>query len=184
VADPGAAIDIVGPDNGPHEFLHEIVFFIGTAGGRNTGNGIRTMFGSDLIQILFDDGIGFIPGGFYMNTILFYQGRCESFRVVVEFKGIASFHTTVAGIHLRFFSRFNTDDGVVLYRNHHIAAHATVGACGSHNLIGPGGFCVVTIIQGIGWTVLHTGTAGNAFGITEALVGTFDDPAVKPSPFY
>ena len=30
VADPGAAVDVVGAHYGPHEFLHQVIFFIGT----------------------------------------------------------------------------------------------------------------------------------------------------------
>ena len=48
VSESGAVIDIVGSDRCPHEFLHQIVFFVGRPGAAKAGNGIRPVHGLDI----------------------------------------------------------------------------------------------------------------------------------------
>lgn len=43
VSKPGTVIDIIGSDHRAHEFLKEIVFFVGAAGRGQPNNGIRSM---------------------------------------------------------------------------------------------------------------------------------------------
>ena len=44
VANPGTTVDVVGTDDRTNEFLHQIILFIRTAGRRDTGDAVGSVF--------------------------------------------------------------------------------------------------------------------------------------------
>jgi len=44
MADPGAVVDIVGPENGPEKFLHVVGIFIDAPGATDAGHGVGAGF--------------------------------------------------------------------------------------------------------------------------------------------
>src|SRR5207244_9551542 len=64
VAVARAAVEMVGPKPGAHEFLKEIQFFIGAAGSDEAGNRVGSMLASDFGEPIKHLVHGFEPGGF------------------------------------------------------------------------------------------------------------------------
>jgi hypothetical protein len=61
MAETGDGVDIVGPDNSSHEFLEQVVLFIGASGRGNTAYGIGTVSALDLLKALDDVIVSLIP---------------------------------------------------------------------------------------------------------------------------
>src|SRR5580765_8456900 len=64
VAIARAAVKMVGPKPGAHEFLKEIQFFIGAAGGDEAGNRVGSVLASDFGEPINHLVHGFEPGSF------------------------------------------------------------------------------------------------------------------------
>ena len=86
-------IDVIGADDSAKHFLEEIIFFIGAAGGRETGNGIRTGFRFDLVDLTDDQAIGLIPRCFFQFTVAPDQWSGQAIFVIDEDIGNPTFDT-------------------------------------------------------------------------------------------
>ena len=75
VADPGAAVDVVGADHYPKKLLHQVVFFVGAAGGGDAGQGIRAVAILDLLEAAGAIVQGLVPGRRLELAVPADQGR-------------------------------------------------------------------------------------------------------------
>ncbi len=154
VAETGAVIHVVGADSGAHEFLEEIVLFIGAAGRGESGHGIASPVTDDSRQLLGHDLDGRLP--VHRDEILLalarfegtrgrklprlvgqtqrmgqvpaHEGGREAIRTVDEVPTRAAFDAEKLTVHRRVGIALGIDNALVLEEKLHAAAHAAVAA--------------------------------------------------------
>ena len=179
VADAGAAVDVVVADHRAHEFLHEVVFLIGAAGGGNTGDGLGTVFLADALQVFDDVIVGLVPSGFFEVAVGADEWRAEAVAMVVETEGEPALQAGVGVVHLGIRGGLNGKHLVALGGDGEIATDATVGTDGAGFRGGLDRLGLEDVRDGGSWAGLGAGTAGDAGRVLERGVEALDDAGVE-----
>jgi hypothetical protein len=69
MADAGAAVDVVRAHHMADELLHEVVFLIRAAGGRDAGDRIATVLVFDAREVGDDVVVSLVPGRFLEGAV-------------------------------------------------------------------------------------------------------------------
>nr|VFK23199.1 MAG: hypothetical protein BECKLPF1236A_GA0070988_103732 [Candidatus Kentron sp. LPFa] len=182
MAHPRAAVDVVGADDRAHEFLHEVVFLIGGAGGRNTGDGVGSARLFDALEFGDDAPIGRFPG--YLSEfpiVALDERRTQAIGVIEKFEGVTSFKTCMATVDFGIQGRPDGDDLVIGYGYRQVAAHAAIGANGPNYLFRLGRFGLEHIEDGCRGASLRAGATTDAIGLREGLIHSLGDMAMETS---
>src|SRR5690606_30469073 len=99
------------------------------------------------------------PTGLDKLSVLFDQGVPQPIRVVVEFKGVASFQAGVPAVDLGVIGRQDAFDVIVCDLDVQVAAHATVSTYRAHTLFCNGRLGLVNIRYRRGRTGLGASSA-------------------------
>lgn len=183
MTDAGAAIDIVGSDDRAHEFLHEVVFLIGAAGGRDAGDGVGAAGLFDTLEFGDDAVIGRFPGHrFELPVAAPDEGGTQAIRVIEIFEGVAPLEARMTPVHLGVEGRPNGDDFIVDSGDLQVAPHAAVGAHRSRCLFRADGLGLEHIGNGRRGTGLRAGPATDAVGFGEGLIHSLGDVTVETPP--
>lgn len=178
---PRAAIDVVGADDRAHEFLHEVVFFIGGAGRRDAGDGVRAVFLFDALEFGNDMVIGRVPGYFPKSPIIaFDHGGAQAIRVIEKSEGIPPLEARVAAVDLGIEGRPDGDYLVMGGRDIQVATDAAIGAHGPGYLVGLGRLGLEYIGDGCRGAGCRAGATTDAIGFREGPIHSLGDMAVEP----
>lgn len=179
---PRAAIDVVGADDGAHEFLHEVVFFIGGAGRRDAGDGVRAARLFDALEFGDDAPIGRFPGYLpELPIVALDERRAQAIRVIEKFEGVTSFKTCMATVDFGIQGRADGDDLVIGYGHRQVAADAAIGADGPGYLVGLGRLGFEYIGDGSRGAGCRAGATTDAIGLREGLIHSLGDMAMETS---
>ena len=184
VTDARAAVDIVGADHRAHEFLHQVVFFVGAACRRNTGDGVRPVLVANGVQSVRDEIQRLVPVALRQFTVFPDQRRAQTVGGVDEFEGVAAFQTSVAVTGGRIFRAADGDHPAVFHLDFEIAAHAAVGADRASDVLALAGFGAIPVIQGVGGAGLHAAPAGHAAGAGKIGLRALNDVAVDAATLH
>ena len=179
VAYPGTTVDVVGTDDRSNEFLHQIILFIRTAGRRDTGDAVGSVFFFDGGQLLCNEVKGFFPGGFHQFSVLTNERCADTILMVVETEGIASFQTGMSAVHFCIVRCLDTLDLSVNGRYFQVTSHSTIGTHSTGHFCSHYTLAFKHIADGAGGAGLCTGTAAHAVTFKEADITAFDDVVVK-----
>ena len=131
VADPCAAVDVVGAHHRPDEFLHQIVLLVGAARRGNSRHRLPAVFIFDAGQILMDVRVGFLPRGFLQLAIDADERLPQPVRMIEELERITSLQTGVGVIHFGIHRSLDREHFTALGGDGQIAAHPAIGANGA-----------------------------------------------------
>ncbi len=75
MAEPGAVVDVVGPDHGPHHLLQQIVLLVRRPGRGDGGHRLRSVLVADAAEFATDHAQRLVPAGWLQLTVPADQRR-------------------------------------------------------------------------------------------------------------
>ena len=172
-------VDVIGPDDGPDELLHQVIFFVGTTRRRNASNGVGPVFRADSAQFCCDKIVYFVPGYTLQLAISPDHGVLQTLGVLVKRKRVAPLQASMSLVHLGVPRGLNAEDAAVFNTHFEVAAYPTVGTHGADFILSHQGFGLIDIRNSRSWTSLGASTTGDTIRLEKALVKTLDDLAVE-----
>ena len=130
----GAVVYAVRPDHLPGELVHQVVFFVGGAGRRQTGESFAAEFRLGGLDLVGDEAIGLVPGRFDELAVFSDQRGSQAVRVVNEIEPELALDAQQAVVGCTI-ERLNAYDLVALGQQVHLAADAAVGTGTSNNFL-------------------------------------------------
>ena len=179
VAYTRAAIDVVGADHRPHEFLHEVVLLIRTTRTADPRDAVRTVVGLQLRELVGDEVVRFVPSRWHELAILLQERRADAVRVVVKAEGITALQAGMSLVRFGIVGRSDRHDLLVLHANIQVTTHAAVSTHGAHDAVGLGLLATEHISDGARRASLRTSTATHTITVVETLSGALRDPTTK-----
>ena len=172
MADAGAGIDVVVAERRTDELLHQIVFFVRTAAGHQTTDGVHAVTFLDIAESLGCIGEGFVPAD--LTPVIVDRFSDHWLGDAVGVGGVApgktAFDAGMAFIGLAVFPGHHADDLGALHLGFKATANATVGAGGGDVMTWLTQLDQRFLRQGGRGAGVDTGAAGHAFGLHEGFV--------------
>jgi len=96
MSEPRAVVDVVGADDGPGEFLCQVIFFVGNFGGDKDADAVRSVGVNDFAKTIRDNLYGLVPVRFYKPAKGFNQRLFQSHEAVDMLVKIPAFNAQPA----------------------------------------------------------------------------------------
>ena len=128
----GAVIDAVGADRRAHEFLQDIVLFIGATGRTERRQCIRTMFRFYFVESIGYQTQRFIPGSRLQFFVLADQRRCQTLRAVNIINAEPAFDAEQAAVDRAVWRRSDANHFAIFDIQVKITTNATERTGRSH----------------------------------------------------
>src|SRR5450830_613062 len=171
MADPRAGVDVIVAEGGPHQFLHQVGFFVGAAAGGDAADGVAAVCLLQPAEFAGSVGHRFIPADFLPGIVdvLADHRLGDAIRVAGVAPGKAPLDAGVAVVGVAVLVGNHTHQLVAFHLGAERAAHAAIGTGGDHGAFGLAQFDHAFFHQGRGGAGLYTGAAGHAFRVEEVL---------------
>ena len=138
VAEARAMVDVVGLQHSAHEFLEDVIVFVGRFGAGIGGDTIATVFAHQAAEAAGDEILRLIPAGFAEGAlaVIAQERFFQAARVGGEIQPEAAFHAKVTVVRRAIEGGLDAIDGVVADLQVHLATDTAIGTGGANLLAG------------------------------------------------